>query len=95
MNPYLVALLALFVAFLAQLAATRLLVERYFRQPKESGRDKWLLLAGGMLLPAIAHFFSLHLALVTGMYDFRQALLAVLSGLLCGFGCYRLCRQPS
>lgn len=95
MNPYYFSLTALLVAFIAQLAATRLLVERYFRQPQASGRGKWLLLAGGMLLPAIAHFFSLHLALVTGMYDFRQALLAALSGLLCAYGCFSLCREPS
>lgn len=95
MNSHLASLLALTIALIGQLAATRVLVERYFRSPADGGRGKWLLLAGGMLLLAIQHAFALEFLLHTGIHDFRQAVLAALTGLLLAFGSFSLCRRPS
>lgn len=95
MNSHLASLLALTIALIGQLAATRLLVERYFHKPADGGRGKWLLLAGGMVLLAIQHAFALEFLLDTGIYDFRQAVLSALAGLGLAFGCFSLCRRPS
>lgn len=95
MNPYFASLLALTIALIGQLAATRLLVERYLRKPADGNRGKWLLLAGGMLLLAIQHAYALEFLLHTGIHDFRQAFLAALTGLLLAFGAFSLCRRPS
>lgn len=95
MNPHLASLLALTIALIAQLAAARLLVERFFRKPPEAGRSRWLLLAGGPLLLAVQHAYALELLLHTGLYDLRQALLAALAGICLAFGCFSLCRRPS
>lgn len=95
MNPHQTALIALTIALLGQLAATRLLLERFFRKPPDAGRGKWLTLAGGTLLLALQHAYALEFLLDTGIYDFRQAILSALAGLLLAFGCFRVCRSPS
>lgn len=93
MSSHLASLLALTIALIGQFAATGLLVERYLRKPADGGRGKWLLLAGGTLLLAIQHAYALEFLFDTGIYDFRQAVLSALAGLLVAFGCLRVCSQ--
>lgn len=93
-NPYLLAVLALLLAAVAQSSAAWLATELFLRQGQDSTRRRsWLAIALGAALLALNTGYSLELALRTGLYDLRQAILGALVGLLFALGIYALKRQ--
>jgi hypothetical protein len=83
MDPLTLALLALATALVAQAIAAGLCAELVSRpaQPR-SEQAIWLALAVAALLAALHHGYTLELALRTGIFDLRRALLSALSSLL-------------
>lgn len=95
MNHYVLTLWSLAFALLAQSLATGLSIELYLRKDLASGlRRSWLAVAIGSLLLAMHHGYTLELALRTGLYDMRQAVLAGLIALFFGLGVFGLWRNP-
>lgn len=83
MNAYQLSLLALIVGLLGQAVASGIAIECFFhRKLAASTRRLWFALAVGALFLGLHHGYSIELALKTGLYDFRQALLAGAAGLL-------------
>lgn len=94
MNPYILTLWSLATALTAQSLAAGLSIELYLRQELASGqRRSWLAVATGSLLLALHHGYTLELALRTGLYDMRQAVLAGLIALLFALGVFGLRRN--
>lgn len=83
MNAYQFSLIALGLGLLGQSVACGVALECFFHkaQPAAS-RRRWLLLAVAALLLGLHHGYALELALKTGLYDLRQALLVGCAGLL-------------
>jgi hypothetical protein len=76
-------LLALLLAFGAQSLVAGLATEVFLRKEiASSARHGWLALAIAALLFSLHHGYSLELALRTGLYDLRQALISALAALL-------------
>lgn len=73
MSPYALAVISLILALLAQCAATGLVTLAALRSPYRRAR---MALAIGLALLALQHAYTLELALHTGLFDLRQALLA-------------------
>lgn len=96
MNPYELTLLSLIGALLAQSVAAGLSIELFLRQglPRAVSRT-WLIIAIGSLLLSLHHGYTLELAMRTGLYDMRQAVLAVLVGIFFALGIYGLRRQQA
>lgn len=96
MNPFTLTLVALIGALLAQSIVAVLALELYLRKdlPGTVCRT-WLAMAIGSLLLALHHGYTLELALRTGLYDLRQALLVGLVGLFFVLGTYGLKRQQA
>ena len=83
MSSYLLALLALFVALLAQSVAAGFATELFLRRDLgAAARRSWLALALGALMFALHSGYALELAVTSGLHDLRQALLAAAGGLL-------------
>jgi len=83
MNPYALTLFFLAAALLAQAIASGLACEMMLRRDLSAGeRRPWAGLAIGALLLGLHHGYTLELALRTGLYDLRQAVLAGLAALL-------------
>jgi membrane protease YdiL (CAAX protease family) len=96
MSAYGYALLALATALLAQSFAGGLAVEMFMRKTLTAGvRRSWIALALGSVLFALFHGYTLELALRTGLYDLRQAVLGGLISILYGLGTYGLRRQSA
>lgn len=94
MNPYLLAVLALLLAAIAQTSAAWIAAESFWRKGQgSSSRRSWLALTLAAGLLALHSGYTLGLALRTGLYDLRQAVLAALIGLLFALGIYGLRRQ--
>lgn len=94
MNPYLLAILALLLAAIAQTSAAWIAAESFWRKGQgSSSRRSWLALTLAAGLLALHSGYTLELALRTGLYDLRQAILAALIGLLFALGIYGLRRQ--
>ncbi len=94
MNPYLLAVLALLLAAIAQTSAAWIAAESFWRKGQgSSSRRSWLALTLAAGLLALHSGYTLELALRTGLYDLRQAILAALIGLLFALGIYGLRRQ--
>jgi len=94
MNPYLLAVLALLLAAIAQTSAAWIAAESFWRKGQgSSSRRSWLALTLAAGLLALHSGYTLELALRTGLYDLRQAILAALIGLLFALGTYGLRRQ--
>jgi len=94
MNAYTLALACGVTGLIAQAYAAGLATELFLR--RESSRETrllWISLAIGALLLALQHGYALELALRTGLYDFRQATLTMLAGLLAAFAVHRFRRQ--
>ncbi|MCL2525106.1 MAG: hypothetical protein FWF20_08970 [Betaproteobacteria bacterium] len=86
MNTYTLTLWALLLAVGLQIFAAGVGVECYLRCAQPTARRRaWLALTGGSLLLALHHAYWLELAVRTGLYDLRQAVLAALAG-----GCFAL-----
>lgn len=80
MNNFTLTLAALGLALLAQAMACGLAFELVLRRGLPAGdRGLWSALAGGSLLLGLHHGYTLELALRTGLYDLRQAVLAALA----------------
>lgn len=94
MNPYLLAVLALLLAAIAQTSAAWIAAESFWRKGQgSSSRRSWLALTLAAGLLALHSGYTLELALRTGLYDLRQAILTALIGLLFALGAYGLRRQ--
>lgn len=94
MNPYLLAVLALLLAAITQTSAAWIAAESFWRKGQgSSSRRSWLALTLAAGLLALHSGYTLELALRTGLYDLRQAVLAALIGLLFALGIYGLRRQ--
>lgn len=96
MNPYSLTLLCLFAALLTQVIASGLMLElwRQRAQPM-SERLMWLGFALGNLLLSLHHGYTLELAVRTGLFDDRQAVLASLAGLLIALASWQLKRRQA
>ena len=89
MSSYLLSLLALFGALLAQSVAAGFATELFLRRELgASARRCWLALAVGALLFALHSGYALELAVSTGLHDLRQALLAAAGSLLLALAVY-------
>ena len=94
MNPYLFSILFLFTAAVCQALAAALAAQACFRRDQIGARRlMWAAFSLGATLLAVHHGYTLSLAAQTGLYDFRQATLAMLSGLLTAFAIAQLRRQ--
>lgn len=94
MNPYTLAVVALLLAAVAQTSAAWLAVELFLVKGQSRGqRRSWLAVASAAMLLALHHGYALELALRTGLYDLRQALLAALISVLFAVGAVGLRRS--
>lgn len=86
MNEYSQSLLALLAAFCAQSLVAGLATEVFLRRElANSARHGWLALAVGALLFTLHHGYSLELALRTGLYDLRQAMISGIAAVLLAY----------
>jgi hypothetical protein len=88
MNAYTLTIGALLVAFTAQIFVAGLGVENWLQDKRPRPRRLWLALASAALLFALHHGYALELALRTGLYDLRGALLAAGAGICLAFAAY-------
>lgn len=96
MNPYQLAVLALLLAAVAQSSIAWIATERFLNKGQSHRfRRSWLAIALGAGLLALQHGYALELALRTGLYDLRQAVLAAFVALLFALGTYGLKPQPA
>ncbi|HJV93417.1 MAG TPA: hypothetical protein VJ572_08060 [Azonexus sp.] len=87
MNPYILTLWSLAVALIAQSLVAGLSIELFLRPSRAAGlRRAWLAIAIGSLLLALHHGYTIELALRTGLYDMRQAVLAGLTSIFLALG---------
>lgn len=87
MNPYTLTLWSLAVALIAQSLVAGLSIELVLRPKRAAGlRRAWLAIAIGSLLLALHHGYTIELALRTGLYDMRQAVLAGLTSIFLALG---------
>ena len=93
MTTYQLTLIALGIAMLGELSAARILLERFLERSQEAGRRLWLMLTCGMLVLFLQQSYSIELLLRTGLYDFRQAVLSAIAGVLFSLGVHQLCRR--
>ncbi len=86
MNDYSQSLLALLLAFAAQSLVAGLATEVFLRKEiASSARHGWLALAIAALLFTLHHGYSLELALRTGLYDLRQAMISGIAAVLLAY----------
>lgn len=93
MSAYTMTLLALLAALIAQSWVTVLASERFLR--KDQGvlaSRSWMALAVASLIFALQHGYALELAVSTGLYDLRQAVLAGIASLLLALAVHGLRR---
>ena len=95
MTSYSLAMFALLAALVAQSFATALAIECFLHKERSpAARRSWLLLAIASLIFALQHGYALELAVTTGLYDLRQAVLAGVASLLLALAVYGL-RRPA
>lgn len=96
MNPYTLTLWSLVVALIAQSLVAGLSIELFLRPSRATGlRRAWLAIAIGSLLLALHHGYTIELALRTGLYDMRQAVLAGLTSIFFALGFYGIRRSQA
>ena len=96
MNPYTLTLWSLAVALIAQSLVAGLSIELFLRPSRAAGlRRAWLAIAVGSLLLALHHGYTIELALRTGLYDMRQAVLAGLTSIFLALGFYSIRRSQA
>lgn len=94
MSTYTMSILALLLALIGQAIASGLSIEYFLRNEiPRATRRAWFAIGLGSLLLALHHGYTVELALRTGLYDFRQAILASLVGILFGLGVFGLMRR--
>jgi hypothetical protein len=83
MSAYSMTVLALSLAVLAQFWATGVATGNFLRKEQSAlARRSWLALAIATLIFALQYVYLLELALSTGLYDVRQAILAAVASLV-------------
>ena len=86
MNSYALTLAILLAATVLQIWSSALAIEGFLRHKQDGGlRRLWLAVAGTATLLALHDGYALELALRTGLYDLRQAVLVGLIALLMSF----------
>jgi len=94
MSAYVMSLWALALALISQSLATGWATEVFVRKDLAAGfRRSWMVMAVAAMLLALFHGYTLELALRTGLYDLRQALLGSLISVLFALGIYGFRRQ--
>lgn len=94
MNDFTLALWALALSLLSQALVTAWSLEIFLRKALPAGlRRTWIAIAIAAMLFALYHGYTLELALRTGIYDLRQALLGALASTLLALGIYGFRRQ--
>jgi hypothetical protein len=94
MDPYTATLAALVIALVAQSLAAGWGAEMATRRGQPRGeRAVWIAFAVAALLSSLHHGYTLELALRTGLFDLRQALLGALSGVLFAAAAWGLRRR--
>ncbi|MDD2742448.1 MAG: hypothetical protein PHV02_09250 [Rhodocyclaceae bacterium] len=94
MSAYHLSLWALAVALISQSAATGWATEVVLRKYVAKGlRYAWMAMAVAAMLAALYHGYTLELALRTGLYDLRQAVLSAVIALLFALGIYGFRRE--
>ena len=96
MNSYLLSLFCLFLATLANLLVGGFALKFSLQRDLPTERWRmWIAFSIGTLFLALHHGRTLHLAAQTGLYDFRQAIVAMLGGLAIAYAMRQLRRlQP-
>lgn len=96
MNPYVASLTALVFALFAQALAAVLALEgaRESAAPRQR-RLAWLALALAATLLTIDQFLALELAVRTGLYDLRRALLATVTAAVFCLAVFGLRQRPA
>ncbi|AXS81291.1 hypothetical protein [Dechloromonas sp. HYN0024] len=96
MNTYLLSIVLLFAAALCQTLIGGFALKWSLQQQLPGNRRRmWIAFSIGALLLALHHSNTLSLAAKTGLYDFSQAVLALLGGLATAFAVYLLsCQKP-
>ncbi|QRM18152.1 hypothetical protein GBK02_01460 [Dechloromonas sp. TW-R-39-2] len=94
MNPYTLAVFALLLAAVAQTSAAWIATELFLLKGQGSTRRRaWLAISLAAMLLALQHGYAIELAMRTGLYDLRQALLAMLVSLLFVLGLFSIRRS--
>lgn len=96
MDAYTLSKLALAIAVLAQVLVAAFAIEGYLGEKTDfTRRRSWLAIAIASTLLGLHHGYALELALRTGLYDTRQAVLAVAAALFLALGIYGFRRHQS
>ena len=83
MSSYSLTLMAWIVALIAQFWATGLATECFLRKEQSAlAQRSWMAMALASLIFALQYAYLLELAVSTGLYDVRQAILAAVASLL-------------
>lgn len=89
MNAYTLTLVMVLAAMVIQIFVLALAIEGYLRNTLDRGlRWSWLAIAVGSMPLALHHGYTLELALRTGLYDTRQAVLVAFASLFFALGIY-------
>jgi len=93
MNTYYLSLYFLVIASLCQAMIGGLTLKSSLQRKLPTDRRRmWAAFSLGALFLALHHSYTLNLAAQTGLYDFSQALLALLGGLATTFAVWQLRR---
>lgn len=93
MNTYFLSIYFLFAAALCHALIGGFTLKSALQRGLSSQRRRmWAAFSIGALLLALHHGYTLNLAAQTGLYDFRQATLAMLGGLATTFAVWQLRR---
>ncbi len=94
MNSYALTLISLLTAMIVHVMITWMSIAAYLTKEKQPGlRRSWLAIATASTLFALHHAYTLELAMSTGLYDMRQAVLVGLAAIFLGLGVYGFKRQ--
>jgi hypothetical protein len=89
MNAYTLTIFTLLAAMVVQVVVLALSIEGYLHNTHDRGlRWSWLSIAIGSLPLALHHGYALELAMRTGLYDTRQAVLLAVASLFLALGTY-------
>lgn len=96
MNSYTLTLAILLAASILQIWTSALAIEECLRRKQDGGRRRiWLAVAGTAMLFALHDGYALELALRTGIYDQRQAILVGLAALTMAYAIRGFRRQEA
>ena len=94
MNSYALTLISLLVALIAHVMITWMGIAAYLARNQKPGLSRsWLAVAIASTSFALHHAYTLELAMSTGLYDMRQAVLVGLAAIFLGSGVYGFKRQ--